>query len=45
MERLDPRTFKIPVLLGKDIIKTMQLLPGVKARERKFRFYVRGGNC
>lgn len=46
VERLDPKELsKIPVLLGeKDIIKTMQLLPGVKsAGEGSSGFYVRGG--
>ena len=46
VERLDPTAIaKIPVLLGeKDIIKTMQLLPGVKsAGEGNAGFYVRGG--
>lgn len=46
VERLDPTAIaKIPVLLGeKDIIKTMQLLPGVKsAGEGTAGFYVRGG--
>jgi hypothetical protein len=46
VERLDPASIaKIPVLLGeKDIIKTMQLLPGVKsAGEGNAGFYVRGG--
>lgn len=46
VERLDPAAIaKIPVLLGeKDIIKTMQLLPGVKsAGEGNAGFYVRGG--
>jgi len=46
VERLNPAAIaKIPVLLGeKDIIKTMQLLPGVKsAGEGNAGFYVRGG--
>jgi hypothetical protein len=46
VERLTPASIaKIPVLLGeKDIIKTMQLLPGVKsAGEGNAGFYVRGG--
>jgi hypothetical protein len=46
VERLDPKAIaKIPVLLGeKDIIKTMQLLPGVKsAGEGNAGYYVRGG--
>ena len=46
VERLNPAEIaKIPVLLGeKDIIKTMQLLPGVKsAGEGNAGFYVRGG--
>jgi hypothetical protein len=48
VERLDPKELaKIPVLLGeKDIIKTMQLLPGVKnAGEGSSGFYVRGGGA
>jgi len=46
VERLNPAAVaKIPVLLGeKDIIKSMQLLPGVKsAGEGNAGFYVRGG--
>ena len=46
VERLTPASIaKIPVLLGeKDIIKTMQLLPGVKsAGEGNAGFFVRGG--
>jgi len=46
VERLDPASVaKIPVLLGeKDIIKTLQLLPGIKsAGEGNAGFYVRGG--
>jgi hypothetical protein len=46
VERLDPKAIaKIPVLLGeKDIIKTLQLLPGVKsAGEGNTGYYVRGG--
>jgi len=46
VERLNVKEIaKIPVLLGeKDIIKTMQLLPGVKsAGEGNAGFYVRGG--
>ena len=46
VEKLDPKAVaKIPVLLGeKDIIKTMQLLPGVKsAGEGSSGYYVRGG--
>lgn len=46
VERLDPNEIaKIPVLMGeKDIVKTMQLLPGVKsAGEGNAGFYVRGG--
>ena len=46
VEKLDPKSVaKIPVLLGeKDIIKTMQLLPGVKsAGEGNAGYYVRGG--
>lgn len=48
VERLDPKELaKLPVLLGeKDIIKTMQLLPGVKnAGEGSSGFYVRGGGA
>lgn len=48
VERLDPKELsKIPVLLGeKDIIKTMQLLPGVKnAGEGNAGYYVRGGTA
>lgn len=48
VERLDPVSVaKIPVLLGeKDIIKTLQLLPGVKsAGEGNAGFYVRGGSA
>jgi len=48
VERLDPTEIaKIPVLFGeKDIIKTMQLLPGVKsAGEGNAGFYVRGGGA
>lgn len=48
VERLDPKELaKIPVLLGeKDLIKTMQLLPGVKnAGEGSSGFYVRGGSA
>lgn len=48
VERLDPKELsKIPVLLGeKDIIKTMQLLPGVKnAGEGNAGYYVRGGGA
>jgi hypothetical protein len=48
VEKLDPRELsKIPVLLGeKDIIKTMQLLPGVKsAGEGNAGYYVRGGGA
>lgn len=48
VERLDPKELaKLPVLLGeKDIIKTMQLLPGVKsAGEGNSGFYVRGGGA
>lgn len=48
VERLDPKELsKIPVLLGeKDIIKTMQLLPGVKsAGEGSAGYYVRGGGA
>ncbi|MBI2257995.1 MAG: TonB-dependent receptor [Flavobacteriia bacterium] len=46
VERLDTREIaKIPVLFGeKDIIKTLQLLPGVKsAGEGNSGFFVRGG--
>jgi hypothetical protein len=46
IERLDTKEIsKIPVLLGeKDILKTMQLLPGIKsAGEGNSGFYVRGG--
>jgi hypothetical protein len=48
VERLDPKELsKLPVLLGeKDIIKTMQLRPGVKnAGEGSSGFYVRGGGA
>jgi len=48
VEKLDPRELsKIPVLLGeKDLIKTMQLLPGVKsAGEGNAGYYVRGGGA
>jgi hypothetical protein len=46
MFRLDPKTIEsVPVLFGeKDIIKTFQLTPGVKAAgEGNAGFYVRGG--
>jgi hypothetical protein len=46
VERITPQAIsKIPILLGeKDIIKTLQLLPGVKsAGEGNAGFYVRGG--
>lgn len=46
VERLNPKELaKIPVLFGeKDIIKTMQLLPGVKsAGEGNSGYFVRGG--
>jgi hypothetical protein len=46
MEKLDIREIsKIPVLMGeKDVLKTIQLLPGVKsAGEGNAGFYVRGG--
>lgn len=46
VERLNPKEIaKIPVLFGeKDIIKTMQLLPGVKsAGEGNSGYFVRGG--
>lgn len=48
VERIDPKEIdKIPVIFGeKDIIKTMQLLPGVKnAGEGSSGFYVRGGSA
>lgn len=48
VERLDPKDLaKIPVIFGeKDLIKTMQLLPGVKnAGEGGSGFYVRGGSA
>jgi CarboxypepD_reg-like domain/TonB-dependent Receptor Plug Domain len=48
VERLDPKEIaKIPVIFGeKDLIKTMQLLPGVKnAGEGSSGFYVRGGGA
>lgn len=48
VERLNPNAIaKIPVIFGeKDIIKTMQLLPGVKsAGEGNSGFYVRGGSA
>ena len=48
VERLDPAAVaKIPVLLGeKDIIKSLQLLPGIKsAGEGNAGFYVRGGGA
>lgn len=48
VERLDPKEIsKIPVIFGeKDLIKTMQLLPGVKsAGEGGAGFYVRGGSA
>jgi len=47
VEKLDPKELaKIPVLFGeKDLIKTMQLLPGVKnAGEGNSGYYVRGGS-
>jgi hypothetical protein len=46
VEKLDPKEIsKIPVIFGeKDLIKTMQLIPGVKsAGEGSSGFYVRGG--
>ncbi|MGD9992205.1 MAG: carboxypeptidase-like regulatory domain-containing protein [Salinivirgaceae bacterium] len=46
--KLDSKTIeKIPVIFGeKDILKTIQLLPGVKsAGEGNSGFYVRGGNA
>jgi hypothetical protein len=48
VERLDPKELaKIPVLFGeKDIIKTMQLLPGIKsAGEGSAGYFVRGGGA
>lgn len=48
IERLDPKEIsKLPVLFGeKDIVKTMQLLPGVKsAGEGNAGYYVRGGGA
>ncbi|AEA44088.1 TonB-dependent receptor [Fluviicola taffensis] len=48
VERIDPKEIsKIPVIFGeKDIIKTMQLIPGVKnAGEGSSGFYVRGGGA
>lgn len=48
VERLDPRELaKVPVLFGeKDLIKTMQLLPGIKsAGEGNAGYYVRGGGA
>lgn len=48
VEKLDPKELnKLPVLFGeKDIIKSMQLLPGVKnAGEGSSGFYVRGGGA
>lgn len=48
VERIDPKEIsKIPVIFGeKDLIKTMQLLPGVKnAGEGSSGFYVRGGGA
>ena len=48
VEKLDVAAIaKIPVLLGeKDIIKTMQLMPGIKtAGEGNSGFYVRGGGA
>ncbi len=48
VERLNPNAIaKIPVIFGeKDIVKTMQLLPGVKsAGEGNSGFYVRGGSA
>ncbi|MFN5415634.1 MAG: TonB-dependent receptor [Flavobacteriia bacterium] len=48
VERIDPKEIaKIPVLFGeKDIIKTMQLLPGVKsAGEGNAGYFVRGGGA
>lgn len=48
VERLDPKELaKLPVIFGeKDIIKTMQLLPGVKsAGEGGSGYYVRGGSA
>lgn len=48
VERLDPKELsKVPVLFGeKDLIKTMQLLPGVKnAGEGNAGYFVRGGGA
>jgi hypothetical protein len=48
VEKIDPKEIsKIPVIFGeKDLIKTMQLLPGVKnAGEGSSGFYVRGGGA
>jgi hypothetical protein len=48
VERLDPRELaKVPVLFGeKDLVKTMQLLPGIKnAGEGNAGYYVRGGGA
>lgn len=48
VERIDPKEIaKIPVIFGeKDLIKTMQLIPGVKnAGEGSSGFYVRGGGA
>lgn len=48
VEKLDPKDIaKIPVIFGeKDLIKTMQLIPGVKnAGEGSSGFYVRGGSA
>lgn len=48
VEKLDPKEIaKIPVIFGeKDLIKTMQLIPGVKnAGEGSSGFYVRGGSA
>lgn len=48
VERLDPRELaKVPVLFGeKDLVKTMQLLPGIKsAGEGNAGYFVRGGGA
>lgn len=48
VEKIDPKEIaKIPVIFGeKDLIKTMQLIPGVKnAGEGSSGFYVRGGGA
>ncbi|MBL7931491.1 MAG: TonB-dependent receptor [Bacteroidia bacterium] len=45
VEKLDVKEInKIPVLMGeKDVMKTIQLLPGIKSAEGSAGFYVRGG--